>query len=113
MAEYGEDPGMQSEPGQSEGYYVCADSQMWEAAFTEGAMSIESVGGVSEPVFGSNGIHIIYYLADVPAGAVEYESVHDALEESTLSNKKNETYNDQVSAWKEELNVEYHMDRFH
>ena len=113
MAEYGEDPGMQREPGLSQGYYVCADSQMWEAAFTEGAMSIESVGGISAPVFGSNGIHIIYYLADVPAGPVDYETVHAALEESALSDLKNQTYNDQVSAWMEELNVEYHLDRFH
>ena len=112
IAEYNEDPGMESEPGKSEGYYVCADSKMWDPAFTAGAMSIEAVGGISEPVFGSYGIHIIYYLADTPAGPVDYEAVRADLEEHALTDKKNDIYNSQVSAWMDELHVEYHLDRF-
>ena len=110
--EYNEDPGMTREPGKTEGYYVSANSQMWDPAFTEGAMSIASVGGISAPVRGSYGIHIIYYLADVPAGAVGFDAVRDAVSEDALNNAKNQAYTDQIAAWADELHLEYHLDRF-
>ena len=112
MAEYGEDPGMTQEPGATEGYYVSANSELWEQAFTDGAMSIANPGEISAPVYGSNGIHIIYYLADVEPGPVDYESVHESAESTALENKLNDTYSAQVDAWMEELHVEYHLDRF-
>ena len=112
IAEYGEDPGMENEPGKTEGYYVSENSVMWDAAFTEGAMSIAAPGQISEPVHGSYGVHIIYYLADVPAGAVPYEDVRDSLQETALSDARNQAYSDQVAAWKEELHLELHPERF-
>ena len=112
IAEYGEDPGMQREPGMTQGYYVSERSQLWEKAFTEGAMSIENPGEISAPVHGSNGIHIIYYAADVPAGAVAFDSVHEEFEAAALEEKRTAAYDEQVAAWMEELHVEYFMDRF-
>ena len=112
MAEYGEDPGMQNEPGMTNGYYVSANSEVWDPAFTEGAMSIQNIGEISAPVFGSYGIHIIYYMADVPVGPVDFESVRETLAATALDTKKTNVYNDQVHAWMEELNVEYHMENF-
>ena len=112
MAEYGEDPGMQQEPGVITGYYVCAELGAWETAFNDGAMSIENVGEISGMVYGSNGIHVIYYMADVTPGAVAIEDVRATLEESTLTDKKAEVYNTQVTDWATELNIEYHPERF-
>ena len=82
-----------------------ASTQAWDPAFTEGALSIEEVGGLSAPVRGVYGIHLIYYAGDIAAGATPLETVHDEVEELTLQNKVSQTYADQVSAWKEELNL--------
>ena len=71
IVEYGQDPGMTAEPNKSQGYSVHKDSIMWDPVFTQAAFSIDEIGKVSEPVLGSYGVHIVYYLRDVPAGAVE------------------------------------------
>ena len=109
--EYNEDPGMQNEPTKTEGYAVCAESTSWDTAFRDGAMSIESVGGISEPVRGSYGVHIIYYMSDVPAGAVAYEDVHDQVETDALNDAKDAAYETAVNLWLDEAAVTYHYDR--
>ena len=110
IAVYNEDPGMTSEPTATNGYAVHADSVVWDPAFTAGAMSIEAVGGISEPVFGMYGIHIISYDADITAGAVDFEAVRDVLEADALETKLSETYNAAVSAWVEEAAPVYHFE---
>ena len=109
--EYNEDPGMQNEPTKTEGYAVSAESTSWDPAFRDGAMSIESVGGISEPVCGSYGVHIIYYLSDIPAGAVAYEDVHDQVEADALNDAKDSAYETAVELWLDEAAVTYHYDR--
>lgn len=111
MAEYGEDPGMQSEPSMTDGYYVCADSTRWDANFTAGAMALTAVGDYSdEPVISASGVHIIYYNADVPEGTVSLEEIHDALYDETLETMKSEHYQSELSSWIEALNPVYHLD---
>lgn len=89
IVEYGNDPGMQQEGMLETGYEVAAGSIMWDLPFRDGAMAIANVGEVSEPVVGANGVHIIYYLKDVPGGPVtitptEWESIRaDLLSEAT------------------------------
>lgn len=112
IEQYGEDPGMQNEPAKTNGYAVSADSTYWDKAFTEGAMAIDSVGGISGPVYGRNGIHIIYYLADIVPGAVPFEELSEEAERAALDAKATETYNAQVDAWVEEAAPVYHLDRF-
>ena len=109
---YGEDPGMTQEPARTEGYAVAENSSYWEQAFTDGAMAIKEIGGISEPVRGSNGIHIIYYLKDITPGEVPFEEIKDAVEATTLEAKKSSTYDEQVAAWVAEVNPVYHLDRF-
>ena len=90
MEEFGEDPGMQSEPYMSKGYYVSADSAMWEPNFRDAAMALEKVGDVSEPVLTGYGIHLILYSADLVPGAVPLEEVREGLTagaQSTLEEK--------------------------
>lgn len=109
--EYNEDPGMQNEPTRTEGYAVSAESTSWDTAFRDGAMSIESVGGISEPVCGSYGVHIIYYLSDIPAGAVAYEDVHDEVEADALNDAKDAAYDEAVEQWMDDAAITYHYDR--
>ena len=109
---YNDDPGMQNEPTATNGYAVAAGSTTWDPAFTEGAMSIEAVGDISAPIYGQNGIHIIYYMADITPGAVPFEEIAEAAESEARDTKLSETYNSQVDAWVEEANPVYHIDRF-
>ena len=112
IAKYNEDPGMTSEPTATIGYAVSADSTTWDPAFTEGAMSIAEVGQISEPVRGSYGIHIIYYMSDVTPGEVALDEIRDGVAEVALSDKVKATYDEQVAAWIEEANVEYFYSNF-
>ena len=112
IEKYGEDPGMQNDPAKTIGYAVSADSTYWDPAFTEGAMAIEAVGGISGPVYGRNGIHIIYYLDDITPGAVPFEQIAEAAERDALDAKCSDAYKAQVDAWVEEAAPVYHVDRF-
>ena len=109
--QYNGDPGMENEPTATNGYAVSADSTAWDPAFTEGAMSIEAIGEISEPVYGQNGIHIIYYDSDIPAGAVDLETVREEVEQTALDEKLSETYENAIAEWVEAVNPVYHYDR--
>lgn len=113
MAEYGEDPGMQSEPAASCGYYVAISSEKWEDNFRDGAMALSAPGDYSpEPVVGDSGVHIIYYLQDAPAGAAAYEDVRDALREDTLEDARSALCAETTAAWVEERNPSYDVAAF-
>jgi len=112
IEKYNEDPGMKNEPAASNGYAVAANSTTWDPAFTEGAMSIGAVGQISAPVYGQNGIHIIYYLSDITPGPVPFEEVAEYVEGSARDDKMSDAYDAQVQAWMEEAAPVYHTDRF-
>ena len=108
VAEYGKDPGMQQEGMLETGYEVAAGSIMWDLPFRDGAMSIQNVGEVSEPVVGANGVHIIYYLKDIPGGPVtitpdEWESIRNDL----LAEKKNNAINETIGQHMETAEIVY------
>ena len=105
IAELNDDTGM-PETGYAVSETADASTQMWDPAFTEGALSIEEVGGLSEPVLGTYGVHLIYYAGDLTPGATPYEDVRANVETLALSEKVNQTYADQIAAWEEELNLQ-------
>ena len=112
IEKYNGDPGMQNEPTATIGYAVAENSTYWEQAFVDGAMSIEDKGGISGPVYGSNGIHIIYYMDDVPAGEVALEEIREDVEQEALETKIQTTYDDQVAAWEAEAGVQCFYENF-
>lgn len=73
IAEFGIDPGMQNEENLDNGYAVHAQSRTYVQEFTDGAFSekMQKVGDVSDPVVTDYGVHILYYLRDIPSGPVE------------------------------------------
>ena len=94
------------------GYAVTEGSTYWEQPFTAGAMAIANKGEISAPVYGSNGIHIIWYMDDVPAGEVALDEIREEIEIDALDNKIQTTYSNQIDAWMEEMNVEYFFENF-
>jgi len=111
IEKYGDDPGMTEEPTKTLGYAVTNAYGTWDPAFVDGAMAIAEVGGISDMVFGMNGIHIIYYESDVEAGAVALESVFEGVKADALEEKQKEAYNALTAEWIAELNPVYHYER--
>ncbi len=96
VAEYGTDPGMQSPDNLKNGYPVHAESVIYDPVFTQAAASLGKVGDISDPVVSSFGIHILYYLRDLPAGPEE-------LDEETRAQLKAEIENERVNLALSEL----------
>ncbi len=97
IAEYGTDPGMKDENNLKNGYTIHPDSIIYDANFTKAAAALEKVGDVSDPVISSFGIHILYYLRDVPAGAIEIteeekEQLRSEIESERISLAFSEYY---------------------
>ncbi len=111
IALYGEDPGMDSDPGRSKGYLVGYASTNWVEAFRDGAMALENVGDVSDPVRSEYGLHIIRYMADVPEGPVAYDEVKDTLEAEVLEHKQSEAYQSVMTTWINDANVKIYYHR--
>ena len=112
IEQYNADPGMMEGNTAENGYAVCTEHEYWEEAFVDGAMSIAEPGQISAPVYGSNGIHIIYYKDDIPAGAVALDDIRAGIEEEALAAKIQQTYDAQVEAWVADSNVEYFYESF-
>lgn len=113
MAEYGEDPGMRSEPTKTRGYCVSAGSQNWEVNFRDASMALEKVGDyTAEPVVSGSGVHIILYASDVESGNVPMEDVRDALYAQTLAELQDAHCEGVIAAWVEEANASHDIDGF-
>ena len=108
IAEYGTDPSMTQDPNKTDGYAVHADSILWDPAFTAGAMGLQKVGDVSEPVLGTYGIHLLHYTRDIPAGAVELtEELRAQLKEELLSEKENTLVSEMMEGWMASAEIIY------
>lgn len=110
IAEYGQDPQAELASVQSDGYYISDASTGYDAAIKAAAMALESPGDVSEPVRTNDGVHILYFNAEVPAGDIPLEDVREALEAEALESLRYDAYEAQLAQWVEEANVTYHRE---
>ena len=74
-------------------------------------MMLEKPGDVSSPLRSPEGIHLVEYTADIPAGEVPFADVADLMKEETLSLKQSDYYESQRTVWLEEANVKYYPER--
>ena len=110
IAAYGEDPGMENEAYLNNGYEVHAESVVYDPVFVAAAFSEKMVkpGDVSDPVVGSYGIHILYYLRDIPEGIVELsDEIRAEIEEYIRNSKTSDALNEAVDAWTGEHEIVY------
>ena len=103
--EYNTDPGMSGD-NLKNGYAVHKDSITFMQEFTDGAFSekMVSVGDVSDPVVTSYGVHILYYLRDIPGGVIEYTDKIQADVEAYCVAKEQDAL---LRQWLSDYGVEY------
>ncbi len=105
--EYGEDPGMKSK----DYYPVVKDVTQFASEYMDALFALENVGDFTEPVASDFGYHIILYYGEVKEGAVAFEDVRDDLKAEILENRKNEIYQETITAWREEAKVKIYKSR--
>ena len=108
IKEYGKDPGMEDDATRAAGYPVHNDSILYDPAFRDAAMALEKVGDVSDPVVGQYGVHILQYLRDIPAGAVELtDDMKNEFRETILHEMIIEAMHSAVDQWMDESEIIY------
>ena len=108
IREFNTDPGMTDPDTLANGYAVAADSMVWDPAFKNAAMSIESIGGISEPAVGSDGVYIVYYLRDIPAGAAEMTAEEaEEIRSYLLDDARNSAFTELLNGWMQECEIVY------
>lgn len=87
------------------GYPVFFGSGMYEQSFVDNAMALENVGDVSAIVETSYGYHLLRYAAELTPGPIAFELVSEEMRETALSEKKDDVYLAQETAWLEEQEI--------
>ena len=94
-----------------EGYAIREGFAYFVEPFVTGAMALENVGDVSEPIESTYGYHIIQYVGDVEEGPVDIETVRDSIESALLTTKQNETTTAAMEQFVSEATVKTYADR--
>ena len=107
MEEKNEDPGMMAGAINAEkGYAICEGMSGFDTAFVDAAMALQSVGDVTDKIPSDlYGYYIIKYVSDDAEGAVDYDSVKDAIHDALLSDKQDETYTETLAQWIEAAGI--------
>ena len=111
IAEYGQDPGMQSEPEKSQGYLVCEGITTYVDVFTAKAMALKKTGDISDPFRSDFGVHILQYASDLKSEQVPYSQIKDQITQNLLTEKQDTLYNETLSQWVKEANAKTYADR--
>ncbi len=107
IAEYGTDQGMKQEAKLQSGYKIHADSILYDPAFTAGAFQerMQKPGDVSDPVVGMYGIHILYYLNDVPAGMNVTDEQREAISQNLITLKLQQERSAIYDEWVKQVEI--------
>lgn len=111
IARLGDDAGMMDEYLRSTGYYVSNDSLLWPREFISAAMAMQNPGDLSPALRIADGVCILQYVGDVPAGEVALQDVQARLQENVLENAKFDAYEAQLSVWLQEADAKYYPER--
>lgn len=108
VEQYGQDPGMKSEPYKSSGYEVALESTSYDKDFVAGAFTVDHIGDVTAPILSSFGVHIMQYFGDVPEGPVTLtDAQREAIKNELLTTRQNELYNAGLDQWVAQADIVY------
>ena len=88
IEKYNIDPGMQSAENLATGYLVHPEGILYMEEFTKGAFSegMDEPGDISQPIVTSYGVHILYYLSDIPGGVIDLtDEIRASIREDLVS----------------------------
>lgn len=102
MAQHGDD---------AETCYICADSSLWTQAVIDGAMALGKPGDVSAAIRTDDGVRILQYAGDVPAGTVSMNDIYDEVSAQTLDTARQMAFETQVNAWMDAAGAKYYPER--
>ena len=106
IVEYGTDPGMAEDAYLKTGYLIHKDGLGYDASFTAAAAALEKVGDHSEPLVSKYGIHILHYLRDIPAGALELsQDDKDTMKADIEDDRINMATGELLQKWVEEADI--------
>ena len=92
-----------------DGYPFHPDSTMWPENFKKAASALEKPGDISEPFVTEQGIHILCYAGDVPAGEhVLTDEERELLYTAALRYYQMEKLNALVEEWQGDYEIETH-----
>ena len=111
LAEYGEDPGMKTEPTKSRGYRIYQGMEDFDTIFVEAGMALKEVGDVSPMTASDFGYYIIQYASDVESKTVPYEEAKSFLEPLLRDEEVGKLYDEKVEEWTEAADIEKYEDR--
>jgi parvulin-like peptidyl-prolyl isomerase len=94
-----------------EGYAIREGFAYFVEPFVTGAMALQNVGDVSEPVESTYGYHIIKYVGDVEEGPVDIETVRASIESALLTTKQDEATSTAMEQFVSEATVKTYADR--
>lgn len=108
MLDYTQDPGMDDDRIEN-GYPVHVKSTVWGKEFATGAFSeeMQQVGDVSQPIASKYGVHILYYLRDIPGGRI---AMDERIRESITTYLTNQKRVEILASWADDYDVSYNQD---
>lgn len=113
IAAYGEDSAFDDASFYETGYQVNPQSVLWEDAFVQAAFGdgMKKPGDYSQPVVFGDNVHILYYLKDIPGGAMELtDALAAALGQELYAQRTEEKMEARLATLKEEAEIVYAVD---
>ena len=110
IAAYGEDSAFDDASFYETGYQVNPQSVLWEDAFVQAAFGdgMQNPGDYSQPVVFGDNVHILYYLRDIPGGAMELtDALAAALGQELYAQRTEEKMEARLATLKEEAEIVY------
>ena len=98
--------------GNAEGIHISERSTIFGGELRDAAMALEAVGDLSGLVRCDEGLCILRYASDVPAGSVAFEELPDEFRANYADEQKRSRYNAAVVQWLNEAEPVYYPERF-
>ena len=92
-----------------DGYLFHPESKLWPANFIQAASALEKAGDISQPFVTEQGVHILMYAGEVPAGEhVLTDDERELLNAAALRYYQMEKLNELVDGWQADYEIETH-----